>query len=57
MFSLLVKFYFLKDSKIDVFDREIGSYNFGSLVGNVIKVKIVLVILLLFNDFIWSFDN
>ena len=52
-----VKLYLSKDSKIDVFDREIGSYNLGSLAGNATKVKTVSVTLPPPNDSIWSSDN
>ena len=56
-YSSPVKLYLSKDSKIDVFDREIGSYNLGSLAGNATKVKTVSVTLPPPNDSIWSSDN
>ncbi|MDE5123080.1 MAG: hypothetical protein O4965_24755, partial [Trichodesmium sp. St19_bin1] len=52
-----VKIYLSKDSRIDVFDREIGSYDLGYLAHNAAKVKTVSVTLPPHNDPIWSSDN
>ncbi|MDE5080566.1 MAG: cadherin domain-containing protein [Trichodesmium sp. St18_bin1] len=52
-----MKIYLSKDSRIDVFDREIGSYDLGYLAHNAAKVKTVSVTLPPHNDPIWSSDN
>ena len=54
---MLLLLYLSKDSRIDIFDREIGSYDLGYLAHNVAKVKTVSATLPPPNDPIWSSDN
>ncbi|MCL2925943.1 MAG: hypothetical protein MGF17_15380 [Trichodesmium sp. MAG_R04] len=52
-----VKLYLSQDSRIDIFDREIGSYNLGRLATNAAKVKTVSATLPPLSDPIWSLGN
>ena len=63
--SSTVKLYLSQDSTIDIFDKEIGSYNLGRLVpyeisnnrDNYYHTSTVLATLPPLNDPIWSLDN